>query len=378
MIDEQTILSCLGDGTRSYACSCGRQGYYRTVANFRAADALEERLAAEGFSLCSDRTMGSLSARLWRHGRETVSVARQPGIAALRVIVARDEDLFTGVNGPERQTPGMVLANMDYSIQTAKDNGMGFVVTLADGRFLIYDGGYGTETDPLMAYLSAHSPKGQKPVVAAWVLTHSHADHYLCVKDFLNRCPERATVERFLLCAPPPVNAKGDRWADCFLSEQFPALAAQHGIPCYAPYAGQLLRFPGVQMEILQTADDLHGVVTTNVNEASMTTRLVFPSVEGKSVLIPGDLTGTHSLNRLVHNCGAYLKSDVLQIPHHGHSGGTKEFYDAVDPETVVFCTAEDKYRERIEQNGAWNFYLLNWLHVRKTIVADHGYQTVL
>ena len=390
MTDEQMILSYLGEDTKQYGCSVGRHGYFRLVTDFGAADALEKRLAVEGYALCSSREMEKQVTRLWRRGRETVFVARQAGIGALRVITSQDEELFFGTEGEATHRPGMILMNSAYDFpEDPHDNGMGMVVTLADGRFLIYDGGYPTETDGLMDYLAAQTPNGKKPVIAAWVLTHSHGDHYLCVLDFLKRCPERATVERFLFCAPPVLNAKGRSWDDPFLAERFPALAAENGIPCFSPYEGQILSFPGVQMEILETVDGLFPICSTDSNMASLTTRLFFETLgEGKSVLIPGDLMGS-ALNRMVHLYGNYLKSDALQVPHHGCSGGTKEFYDAVDPETVIYCTAEDKYRERVVtnveaylegdiRNYSWNHYLMNWLHVKKAIVADGGYQSIV
>ena len=384
MIDEQMILSFLGEDTRQYECSVGRHGYFRTVSDFGAADALEKRLVEEGFALCSDRSTEHQITRLWRRGRETVFLARQAGIGALRVITSRNEELFFGTDGKSKRRPGMVLINMDYSIQDAHDNGMGMVVTLADGRFLIYDGGYPTETDRLMNYLVEQTPRGEKPIIAAWVLTHSHGDHYLCVLDFLKHCPERATVERFLFCAPPVLNARGKSWDDPFLAERLPALAAEKEIPCFSPYQGQMLSFPGIQMEILETVDDLFPYLATDSNLASLATRLFFKIPEGeKSVLIPGDLMGS-ALNRMVHLYGNHLKSDALQVPHHGCSGGTKEFYDSVNPEIVIYCTAEDKYRERITEDeipwncATWNHYLMNWLHVKKAIVADGSYQNIL
>ncbi|MBO4308992.1 MAG: hypothetical protein J5885_04090 [Clostridia bacterium] len=390
MTDEQTILSFLGENTRQYECSAGRRGYFRTVTDFGAADALEKRLVEEGFALCSDRSAEHQITRLWRRGQETVFIARQAGIGALLVITSQSEELFFGTEGEEKRQTGMILMNSDYYFpEDPHDNGMGMVVTLADGRFLIYDGGYPTETDGLMDYLEGQTPKGEKPVIAAWVLTHSHGDHYLCVLDFLKRCSTRAVVECFLFCAPPVLNAKGKNWDDSFLAEKFPVLAAKNGIPCYSPYQGQMISFPGVQMEIMKTVDDLFPLLSTDSNMASMATRLFFETHKGeKSVLIPGDLMGS-ALNRMVHLYGIHLKSDILQVPHHGVSGGTKEFYDTVDPETVLYCTSENYCRGRIAtniepyldgdiRNYSWNFYLMNWLHVKKAIAADGGYQNVL
>ena len=112
-------------------------------------------------------------------------------------------------------------------------------------------------------------------------------------------------------------------------------------------------------------------------NNASVVSMLTFHQYNDTKVLASGDLSD-NSLNHLVMVMGDALKCDILQVPHHGCSGGTKWFFDACDPRVALFSTAEDKYYERIATNRAWNRYLLTKLHVEKSYYADGEYRQIL
>ena len=88
----------------------------------------------------------------------------------------------------------------------AKGNwGMGYVVTLGEGHFVLIDGNGDNGEDHLrlLDCIKKGTPEGMKPVVDCWVITHPHWDHIagaaliarthaadLTVKEFLlNLCP---------------------------------------------------------------------------------------------------------------------------------------------------------------------------------------------
>ena len=129
-------------------------------------------------------------------------------------------------------------------------------------------------------------------------------------------------------------------------------------------------------MEVLHTAEDLYPLPVATENHSSTMTRLYFEA-QDKTVLIPGDLCRS-SVTFAVSTWGDYLKSDIMQVPHHGHSGATKEFYYTVNPQSVLFATTNEHYKCRIQSNEAWNHYLMNDLNVSEAIVADCGYQKIL
>ena len=47
---------------------------------------------------------------------------------------------------------------------------------------------------------------------------------------------------------------------------------------------------------------------------------------------------------QLAHTYGDYLKSDILQLTHHGLIGGDKELYQLIDPEICFWATRENRF----------------------------------
>ena len=86
-----------------------------------------------------------------------------------------------------------------------EDFGMSYTVRLSDGRFIVIDGGWNFTPDAreLMRVLKAGSPF-EKPVIAAWIMTHAHCDHYRCFNTFCELFGGEFTVEKFMLNFPNP------------------------------------------------------------------------------------------------------------------------------------------------------------------------------
>ena len=84
-----------------------------------------------------------------------------------------------------------------------EDFGLSYVIRLSDGRFIIFDGGWNFEPDRnrLFECLKAGSPD-EKPVIAAWILTHPHGDHYLCFLGFMEQYGDQVVIEKFLFNFP--------------------------------------------------------------------------------------------------------------------------------------------------------------------------------
>ena len=76
------------------------------------------------------------------------------------------------------------------------DCGLSYVIRLSDGRFIVIDGGWGFEPDVQELYrVLKAGATAEKPVVAAWFLTHPHRDHHLCFAEFMLRYPENVVIE---------------------------------------------------------------------------------------------------------------------------------------------------------------------------------------
>ena len=96
-------------------------------------------------------------------------------------------------------TPKLAFIGLDYTDPEREGTGMSFVMTLADGSYIVYDGGFRIDAPILLDYLEKNNVRSEKPRIAAWVLTHSHGDHYLAMCEFADHYADRVTVEHFLL-----------------------------------------------------------------------------------------------------------------------------------------------------------------------------------
>lgn len=212
-----------------------------------------------------------------------------------------------------------------------EDFGMSYIVRLPDGRFIILDGGREFEPDSrrLMQCL-ADSGSGNKPVIAAWILTHPHANHYRCFIDFVDRYAEAVIVEKVLLNFPraddfvhyPGLAEKDSRFIDSEECVNLPGLherIAASGAAVYTPHTGQTYQIGAAVCEILSCMDD-----TIHCAQHINTTSLVFRmELAGQVILWAAD--AQFSAAHLPERYGAYLAADILQVPHHGFESGQPE-----------------------------------------------------
>ena len=72
---------------------------------------------------------------------------------------------------------------------------MSFVIITREDRAIVIDGGRPEDMPALKACLGGRQ-------IAAWILTHSHNDHYSCFLGFSRMFAEKVEVKRFLLNSP--------------------------------------------------------------------------------------------------------------------------------------------------------------------------------
>ena len=272
--------------------------------------------------------------------------------------------------------PSLTVVPLDYSKQRLNDaNGMSYVLLLEDGSFVIYDGGYMEDAPRLYAYLLDHTPLPDGRVeIAAWVMTHSHGDHYNCLVAFSRLYAPDVHVRCFIANAPlaDPTVIRPDR-VDGFLNERFyECVACFEGARVIRLRTGQVFPLPGAQIEVLQTYEDIVPVVMDYLNEASIVTMV---TIGGQKILFPGDaeLKADERLKRL----GPALKCDFFQVAHHGWSGGTPELFAAADPAYLLWTTNYECYSFRtlpIWRHGHFT-RLLNGEHILGSFVADGAFK---
>ena len=212
-----------------------------------------------------------------------------------------------------------------------EDFGMSYVIRLTDGRFILIDGGrdFDVDREKLYRHLLASSPY-EKPVIAAWFLTHAHPDHFHLFAGFAQSHGDKVKVEKVFFNFPErddgrfSVLAHADPRFDYDNSgfvwiPKMLAAVEKLGAQVYTPHTGQTYRIGGAACEILATMDDtLHA--SRDMNATSVVMRM---ELAGQTVLWSAD--GAYSAAKLPEKYGEYLKSDILQVPHHGFQSGDWE-----------------------------------------------------
>lgn len=218
--------------------------------------------------------------------------------------------------------------------------GMGYAIRSQKGRFVVYDGGFTADAEPLISLLEAHSDG--VPEVDLWIITHPHCDHYGAALEISSREDLRARVKvnRVLFCLPPDSFAVEKQNIGNRDLPNVRAVAENLGVPAYHAAAGDCYFTDDVKTEVLLTCEDLTD--PSDANECSMITRV---SAAGQTILFLGD---AYSLpcRQLAAKMGAALKSDFCQLAHHALNGGAVELYRLVKPQVALLPMAFPAYED--------------------------------
>ena len=233
-----------------------------------------------------------------------------------------------------------------------EDFGMSYVIRLSDGRFIVIDGGreFEIEADKLFTCLKSNSPF-ETPIIAAWIMSHPHSDHFFCFIPFMDKYADSVKIEKFIFNFPEaddlvhyPNLAKSDKRVEYNASSSFfiPRMMRRierSGADVYTAHTGQTYKIGDAVCEMLATMDDtIH--LSDNINAAALVIRM-----ELGSQVILWATDASFSKAKLPEKYGTYLKADILQVPHHGFQCGTAEGeiqgYDLILPK-VCFLSVMD------------------------------------
>lgn len=282
------------------------------------------------------------------NGTDAFFVNYFPALEELNVVEEKQSQYFSysDYSGDHICPPQISQVHVD-------DCGMSYAIRLSDGRFIVIDGGWDKEYDAksLFSVLKEGSP-AEKPVIAAWIQTHPHTDHYRCFLRFMALYADQVAIEKMLFHFPacdevehyPALNqfnpnkpTADDTETACIT--RMLNLIEEHKLPAYTPHTGQTYQIGDAKIHFLACIDD-----TVHRSQNINATSLVFRMELGEQVILwTGDCA--FSEIRLPNKCPAYLKSDILQVPHHGFQCGTSdaeiEAYSCIRPKTCFIPVEE-------------------------------------
>jgi len=232
------------------------------------------------------------------------------------------------------------------------------------------------DTENLYRFLCDNAPKGEKPRVAVWFMTHPHMDHTDLAIDFLDQYQGKVEVELAAFNMPDfdsvySRNENPQRHKSLFMPFR-EKVTELYGAKVLILHAGQKLLLPGCELDVLYTQEDYYPGAFTTGNQLSCAFLMRFAQ---KTVMIPGDCDRPVT-QMLADAYGAALKSDVLQVTHHGANGGCMDLYRYVDADECFWAIDRYRFEKDSRMNGSEDGYIFNRYLQDKTIKKRKHYCT--
>lgn len=233
------------------------------------------------------------------------------------------------------------------TVTQLNNRGLGYVIQLENGEFIIVDGGVKGEDGQTCLYdLLKEKSLNEKPKIALWILTHSHKDHIGLATEFVQNYAELVDVQAFAYQFPNCDKVQVAMESVAVMKEEIEIFEKNVQTFCpnadvYTLHTGQSYFYAGVEIEILYSLDDTYPYPYASFNDTSAAFRMMFKN--GKTVMFLGDCMN-ENCKRLDSRYGDYLKSDVLQVSHHGLIGGDKGLYQRIDPAICFWAITEKRF----------------------------------
>lgn len=207
---------------------------------------------------------------------------------------------------------------------------LSIVIRSPHGKLIVIDGGWEADADKLSSLILQQGGK-----VDAWLITHPHEDHVGALYTILNDTGRKIKIDKIYCSLATPdwyrqVSPTGAGIADQLLNAftKLPVGTVTNSIG-----RGTEINIDDVNIRVLNN----RGVYTYNgVNNSSMVYKI---RVSGQQILILGDLAYDGGKD-LIKTCTATeLKSDIVQMAHHGQQGVDQDAYALIAPTTCLWPT---------------------------------------
>ena len=344
-----------GDGTRLW------QYENMTAEDFRSACAYYKN---EGFEMyCLNRVGSSLSAT-YTKGDAYYTLLFSEIRSTLYVEKSEKGAMALPAQGEAYEALVETTVTQGYSKNI---NGMTYVIRLADNSFIVVDGGYVADASNLYKTLKKLSGKESGIRIRAWIISHSHNDHYPAFAAFGDSYADKVNLE-CVMYAPVVEEKTGDKYFNGAILDD---IAKYDGAKAVTVHAGMVFKFADVDFEILNTCEYIYkDYETLDLNESSTVCRV--KNDEG-SVIFLGDCYSKVS-RFMIDTYGDGLKTEMMQVSHHGVEQATIELYDIISP-SLAFWPC-DEWLLSHQRGTTTKQYLLQSETIYEHVIHGYGNAT--
>lgn len=239
------------------------------------------------------------------------------------------------------------------SDQTLIDCGMCLMVQCPDHSFFVVDSGHYfqmNDNDRIHKFMRERTPEGQKIVINGWFITHAHTDHISKLMDFLKYNTDDVIIEGFYQnILPGEYDYGSDNHEELEFAEKLFKALEEYPAPVYKLHSGMRFYIRNLAFDVLCNHEDIFPEHITDYNDSST---VLMMEAEGTRVFIPGDAAMV-SDKVLKERYGDWLKCDVVQIAHHGHTGLSAECYSLLSADAAIFPVTRIMFDQNLPRHEA-------------------------
>lgn len=333
---------------------CGRGCYmllYRNSSK-ESFDGACAAIEAKGFKLHAENTVKNNFYKTYS-SETVIHIYFCESEKEMRIIADPNTNLYRTVpeNCPDLCPTTLWQYEIDHSLI---DCGMCIIVRCKDGSFFVIDSAhmYSVNDDIRIVEFLKKMNGGRKPVVAGWFFSHSHEDHIAKFLDIVEYHSGEIDIQAVYYNFPPVDHRDCGHWGECnkAMAIRFENVLAEHPeIKKYTLHSGQKFYIKNLEFTVLCTHEDVYPNTIKDYNNSSTSLMM---TAEGCKVLFPGD-SAVESDKVIVRRFGDYLKCDIVQVSHHGHTGTSPEFYRLANADCALFAVTQIKFDEELPRQEA-------------------------
>ena len=244
-----------------------------------------------------------------------------------------------------------------------KSNGMCILYQLCDGSFMIFDSGFGFGYHPGGSKGDAYAEKWQNQaheiydtmekmaeqsgvneiVIAGWFFSHPHWDHIGGFIPFCDLYGDKVKLEKVIFNWPDQItlqemiDRQGQKMSH-YIEEIQNAVAKCEGAVMVEAHAGQTFYIRDAVIDVLLTWELQTEWSDSwfSINEGNSGT-VYSVELGGERIMMLGDCGKSATESMLDLYSAEFLKSDILQIAHHGYNAFTKPLNEKIAADAVLW-----------------------------------------
>lgn len=293
--------------------------------------AYRKTLESAGYTLYTENDITDNKFATYTNDKYVINAGYYAYENASRIIIEprstlpklESENKYTKVVEPSFAMLGL---EFDDGSGSLTENGLCFIFQLADGSYIVIDGGFNRARDAkaIYDYMREHAPDQNNITIAAWFITHSHGDHNGAWYKFSEAYASRVNLE-LLVGNFPSDEARAEGGLG---TEGSGGPKTMNYVPKYKnaefikAHTGYEFFLRDAKIEILYTLESYAPGVLSYFNTSS----LIFTvEIAGQKFNILGDASN-YACDIAQKMYGDYLKADIVQTAHHGYGTGTSAY----------------------------------------------------